>query len=289
MEKGRIKRRKRRRWLGYMAFLAVVLTVAAVLCLAMFFRTQEIVVVGNQRYTAEEIISASGIQLEQNVFTVDRARTAEQIKGVFSYLEEVEVVPVLPTTMEIRLVESVPALVVVNSETSYSLLSTGGRIIEQCAGMSQEELPLVLGTNFSWYQQGAYPEELPEVVTNTRRKDHREATDQELEGVRVMTTLNYVMESIETSGLTNVNYIDVSDDLSTSILWDQRALIKLGTELELDRKLEFAKAILEQELDEDFTGVVDVSVLPKISKAYTREEPVEEFMDSFYLENYYKY
>ena len=105
MEKGRIKRRKRRRWLGYMAFLAVVLTVAAVLCLAMFFRTQEIVVVGNQRYTAEEIISASGIQLEQNVFTVDRARTAEQIKGVFSYLEEVEVVPVLPTTMEIRLVE----------------------------------------------------------------------------------------------------------------------------------------------------------------------------------------
>ena len=45
METGRIKRRKRRRWLGYVAFLAVVLSSAAVLCLAMFFRTQEIVVV----------------------------------------------------------------------------------------------------------------------------------------------------------------------------------------------------------------------------------------------------
>ena len=29
--------------------------------------------------------------------------------------------------------------------------------------------------------------------------------------------------------------------------------------------------------------------MPKVSKTYTREEPVEEFMDSFYLENYYKY
>ena len=46
---------------------------------------------------------------------------------------------------------------------------------------------------------------------------------------------------------------------------------------------------LEQELEEDFTGIVDVSVMPKVSKTYTREEPVEEFMDSFYLENYYKY
>ena len=63
MEKNRVKRRKRRRWLGYVAFLAVVLTTAAVLCLAMFFCTQEIVVSGNERYTADEIISASGIQL----------------------------------------------------------------------------------------------------------------------------------------------------------------------------------------------------------------------------------
>lgn len=289
METGRIKRRKRRRWLGYVAFLAVVLSSAAVLCLAMFFRTQEIVVVGNQRYTAEELISASGIQLEQNIFAVDRARTAAQIKGVFSYLEEVEVVPVLPTTMEIRVVESVPAVAVVNSPESYSLVSTGGRIIEQCAGMSEDGLPLVLGTNFAWYEQGAYPLELPEEVTDESRKDHREATDQELEGVRVMKTLGYVLESIETVGLDKVDYIDVSDGLSTEILWDQRALIKLGTELELTRKLEFAKAILEQELEEDFTGIVDVSVMPKVSKTYTREEPVEEFMDSFYLENYYKY
>ena len=204
METGRIKRRKRRRWLGYVAFLAVVLSSAAVLCLAMFFRTQEIVVVGNQRYTAEELISASGIQLEQNIFAVDRARTAAQIKGVFSYLEEVEVVPVLPTTMEIRVVESVPAVAVVNSPESYSLVSTGGRIIEQCAGMSEDDLPLVLGTNFAWYEQGAYPLELPEEVTDESRKDHREATDQELEGVRVMKTLGYVLESIETVGLDKV-------------------------------------------------------------------------------------
>lgn len=289
MDRNRVKKRKRRRWIGYIAFLLLVLTGAGILCLAMFFRTKEIVVTGNDRYTAEELISASGIQLEQNIFSVDRERTAAQIKSVFSYLEEVRVVPVMPTTMEIRVVESIPQLTVVNSADSYSLLSTGGRIIEQSAGLAGEELPLVVGTDFSWCDQGAYPEELPAEVVNRRHKEHREATEEELEAVRVMQTLRYVMASVAAAGLEGVNYIDVSDELSTSILWDKRALIRLGTELELERKLSFAKAILEQELGEDFVGTIDVSVLSKNSRAYTREEKAEEFIDPFYLEHYYKY
>lgn len=288
MDKNRVKRRKRRRWLGYLAFLALVLTGAGVLCLAMFFRTKEIVVTGNDRYTAEELISASGIQLEQNIFTVDRGRTAAQIKGAFSYLEEVRVVPVMPTTMEIQVVESIPQLMVVNSADSYSLLSTGGRIIEQCLGLAGEELPLVVGTDFSWFPQGAYPEELPPEVTNRRHKEHREATDRELEAVRVMQTLRYVTASAEATGFAGINYIDVSDDLCTSVLWDKRVLIRLGTELELDRKFTFAGAVLA-ELGEDFTGTVDLSVFSKNSRAYTREQKAEEFMDPFYLEHYYKY
>lgn len=289
MDKNRVKRRKRRRWIGYVAFLALVLTGAAALCLAMFFRTKEIIVTGNDRYTREELVSASGIQLEQNIFSVDRERTAAQIKSVFSYLEKVEIIPVMPTTVEIRVVESVPQLMVVNSAESYSLLSTGGRVIEQCLGLAGEELPLVIGTNFSWCQQGIYPEELPPEVTNHRHKEHREATDQELEAVRVMRTLRYVTASAEATGFTGISYIDVHDDLSTAILWDKRVLIRLGTELELDRKLTFAKAILEEQLEEDFVGIIDVSVLPRNSRAYTREEKVEDFMDPFYLEHYYRY
>ena len=56
MDRNRIKRRRRRRWMGYMAFLVLVLTGAAVLCLAMFFRTKAVTVTGNQRYTDEELI-----------------------------------------------------------------------------------------------------------------------------------------------------------------------------------------------------------------------------------------
>lgn len=274
--------------MGYLAFLVLVLTGAGILCLAMFFRTKEITVSGNDRYTAEELISASGIQLEQNIFTVDRGRTAQQIMGAFSYLEEVRIVPVMPTTVEIQVVESVPQLTVVNSAESYSLLSTGGRVIEQCLGLAGEELPLVLGTSLAWCDQGAYPRKLPPEVTNRRHKEHREATQEELEGVRVMQTLEYITASAEKAGM-ELDYIDVSDDLCTSILWDKRVLIQLGTELELDRKMAFAKAILEEELGEDFTGTIDVSVLPKNSRAYTREAKAEEFIHPFYLEHYYKY
>ena len=288
MDRNRGKRRRRRRWMGYLAFLVLVLTAAGILCLAMFFRTKEITVSGNDRYTPEELISASGIQLEQNIFTVDRGRTAAQIKGAFSYLEEVRIVPVMPTTVEIQVVESVPQLMVVNSAESYSLLSTGGRVIEQCAGLAGEELPLVLGTSLGWCSQGTYPRTLPPEVTNRRHKEHREATDQELEGVRVMQTLEYITASAERAGM-ELDYIDVSDDLCTSVLWNKHVLIQLGTELELDRKMAFAKAILEEELGADFIGTIDVSVLPKNSRAYTREAKPEEFIHPFYLEHYYKY
>lgn len=275
--------------MGYIAFLVLVLTGAAVLCLAMFFRTKSIAVTGNERYSDKEIISASGIQLEQNVFSVDRKRTARQIEDAFSYLESVEVAPVLPTTMEIRVVESVPRLRVVNTETSYSLLSTRGRIIEQCVGLAEEGLPLVLGANFGWCDQGAYPERLPPEVTNKRHKEHRDATEEETEAVRVMQTLAYVVQASEASGMAELDYIDVSDRLSTSVLWDKRVLIRLGTELDLEHKFLFVKTILEEELDENFTGVVDVSTLSRNARGYTRQLAVEEFMDPFYLEHYYKY
>lgn len=274
--------------MGTIAFLVVVLTGAAVLCLAMFFRTKEIVVTGNDRYSDQELISASGIQLEQNIFSVDRSRTAQQILDAFSYLEKVEVIPVLPTTMEIRVVESVPRLRVVNSSTSYSLLSTSGRIIEQCVGLAEEDLPLVLGTNFAWFDQGAYPERLPPEVTNTRSKNHREATAAETEAVRVMQTLAYVVQAGEAAGV-EPDYIDVSDQLSAGVLWEGRVLIRLGTELDLEHKLLFARTVVKEELPEDFTGVVDVSTLSRNSRAYTRQLAVEEFIDPFYLEHYYKY
>ena len=289
MDRNRIKRRRRRRWMGYMAFLVLVLTGAAVLCLAMFFRTKAVTVTGNQRYTDEELISASGIQLEQNIFSVDRERTAAQVMDAFSYLEQVEVVPVLPTTMEIRVVESVPRLSVVNNAESYALLSTGGRVIEQCAGLAGEDLPLVLGTNFGWCQQGSYPERLPPEVTDRRHKEHRDATPEEEEGVRVMQTLAYVIQASEATGMDRLDYIDVSDDLSTSVLWDKRVLLRLGTELELEHKFLFAKNILEEQLGEGFTGVIDLSILPQNARAYTREQKIEEFVHPFYLEHYYKY
>lgn len=275
--------------MGYIAFLVLVLTGAAVLCLAMFFRTKSITVTGNDRYSDKELISASGIQLEQNVFSVDRKRTARQIEDAFSYLESVEVTPVLPTTMEIRVVESVPRLRVVNTETSYSLLSTRGRIIEQCVGLAEEGLPLVLGANFGWCKQGAYPERLPPEVTNKRHKEHRDATEEETEAVRVMQTLAYVVQASEAAGMAELDYIDVSDQLSTSVLWDKRVLIRLGTELDLEHKFLFVKTILEEELDENFTGVVDVSTLSRNARGYTRQLAVEEFMNPFYLEHYYKY
>ena len=105
----------------------------------------------------------------------------------------------------------------------------------------------------------------------------------------MMQTLAYVIQASEATEMAQLDYIDVSDDLSTSVLWDKRVLLRLGTELELEHKFLFAKNILEEQLGEGFTGVIDLSILPQNARAYTREQKIEEFVHPFYLEHYYKY
>ena len=59
-----------------------------------------------------------------------------------------------------------------------------------------------------------------------------------------------------------------------------RFLLLLGSEYEMGTKLLTAKAVMEEELGETFTGTLNVSVL---GKAYTREVPLSTLADAQYL------
>lgn len=171
----------------------------------------------------------------------------------------------LPTTVEIRITESKPALIVVNSSNSYTLLSASGRMIEQCEGVAREDLPLVVGADFSQYPDGSYGDEAVE---------------------ETMTTLKYILAGIEASGIEHINYIDVSDRLSTALLYDNRVLLYMGSEVKLDSKFQRAMEILDGELDENFVGTLDLSIP---NRGYASAKDVDSLMNQVYRENYFKY
>ena len=76
----RRRRRRRGRFSGLYKLLSALLILGALVagCLV-FFRVDEVLISGNQRYTAEEIILASGVEQGENLFALNKNEIAGKI------------------------------------------------------------------------------------------------------------------------------------------------------------------------------------------------------------------
>lgn len=76
-------RRRRRGNFGFLYKLLSVLVICAavVMALTLFFRVDTIEVTGTERYTEKDVIEASGIQLGDNLFLLNKYEAARQHRG----------------------------------------------------------------------------------------------------------------------------------------------------------------------------------------------------------------
>ena len=83
----------------------LVAIVAAIFTMSIFLRVSDIRVVGNEHYTDEEIINASGIEEGDNLFFFDKFAAVSRAYTKLPYLEEVTVDRQLPNRVTINVVE----------------------------------------------------------------------------------------------------------------------------------------------------------------------------------------
>lgn len=124
--------RSRRGRFGPLAKLLSVLAVAAAVAVAcvVFFRVNQIEVVGNQRYSAGEIIDASGIRIGDNLIMLPRSRVVASILTELPYVEAVTPQRVLPDGVILRVRERSAAASVDSGEGRW-LISSQGKLLEQ--------------------------------------------------------------------------------------------------------------------------------------------------------------
>ncbi len=102
----RTRRRNRGRFgplfkLLCVAAVMVALTVGA----TVFFRVEAVTVSGNQRYTREEIIAASGIELGDNLYSLNKIRIDQNIRATLPYIGDLTINRSLPSTIVITVTE----------------------------------------------------------------------------------------------------------------------------------------------------------------------------------------
>lgn len=130
-------KRRRGRFRGLYKILSVLIVAAAVVvACVVFFRVNSVEVTGNVRYTAAEIIKASGIQMGDNLIALPRSRISASIRSQLPYVENVSLRKVLPDGVVLRVTERVAAASV-NSAEGRWLMSSQGKLLELDNGAVQ--------------------------------------------------------------------------------------------------------------------------------------------------------
>ena len=133
------KRRKKRARVVFFGLLFVLMMLTlAILSVTVFFNAETILVEGNNRYTAEELLDAGGLEIGQNLFRLDKFEVIDQMESL-PYVKTVTIKRRLPNTLSVKVVENQP-VVWVETETGAALLNEEYRVLEMLT-LPSEILP----------------------------------------------------------------------------------------------------------------------------------------------------
>lgn len=235
------RRYKRRGRFGFIyKLLAVIAMLAAVVMGAtVFFRVEEMVVAGNERYTAQQVIDATGIVQGDNLFGMNKFETARQIRKTLPYVEGVNIRRGWPDALIITVTEC-EAVARVTGEKGQWLISKSGKLLELTRN-NGEEVIRVDGLNAVQPEAG-----LPLMV----RENQQARGDALLD----------LLQALDGNGmLKKVTYIDMTSPSRILMDLDGRFVVKLPVSGDFNYLLgAMGQAVAT--LEEYETGTLDLTV-----------------------------
>ena len=219
--------------------------VAIIFTMSVFFKVSKIEVSGNNKYTKEEIISASGIHTGDNLFFINRIGAGSRIVVKLPYIDSVKITRSLPNSVTITVEESKAAACIEANGEIWSISRTGkflGKLSEKDAAL----LAQVKGLSVGEAQVG----ELISVSEDEKPK------------------LNYLLDILYqlqarslVDKVANINMTDVSD---VSFEYDERFVVKLGENNNTEYKFGKLLSAISQ-LKADDAGTLELSDSNKVT------------------------
>ncbi|MCI8304864.1 MAG: FtsQ-type POTRA domain-containing protein [Lawsonibacter sp.] len=143
--RSRTHRRNRGRF-GPLFKLLCVLAVGVALTVGatVFFRVESVTVSGNQRYSQEEIIAASGIQLGDNLYGLNKVRIGRSIRTSLPYIGKLSINRAPPSAILITVTEweAVARIAVPEPEQAAAVRSGAGEEGADSGSQPPEPVPV---------------------------------------------------------------------------------------------------------------------------------------------------
>lgn len=222
---------------GLVSFLAVV--VGIIFVMSVLLRVNEIRVEGNEHYTAQEIINATGLETGDNIFFFDKFSTISRAYTKLPYLEEVTVERRLPGTVTIRVVESKALAYLAVGDEEWTIDRSCKVLGKAVAGEAEELIPIY----------GIQPGTLM-IGERLERADGIE------ERVDYLAAL---LEQIQERGLAPATrWIDFADTNRVSFKYTDKYQVVIGDSKDVEHKFAMLMYVLTQ-LQEGDVGIIDLS------------------------------
>jgi cell division protein FtsQ len=246
----RQRRRNRRSNRGRFSFLYRLLTFvvicgAVVAALALFFKVETIQVEGVERYTAEDVVAASGVSVGDNLFLMDKYEVAARIHDSLNYVETVQISRHLPSTLRITVTECRATVMVEQEEVAF-LISGSGKIVDTVSLDAAEGHALVTG-----------------LVLDNPRLGKTIQADKEHE--RACRTLLELLERLSGKEmLQDVQAIRLEDASHITIRYLDRFNVIIPWDADLDYKLNYLLAVVEK-LEDNEHGTINMTQDRKVN------------------------
>ena len=250
--------RKVRRVLIYALIVLGILTVGVILSMTVLFKTENIVVnVPDNFYSSEDIISASGLHYQDNIFMAGKDRAENRLEEKFPYIKSAKVTAVIPDTINIDITLSTPSYAVKTDNLTY-IADEDSKVLEVTSTADEVDVPLIEGVSVKDAKAGERLTFESDIVKDSLREMFNLAVQK---GYKKITAVD-----IETR---------VSDKGATTVeiryVYDERIVVYLGIPENISYKMQTAQTIIAEKLDVNgavLTGELDVSNAFDTKKSY---------------------
>ena len=247
----------------------VAVVLALVLGISVFFKVEAVIVYGNQKYSADDILEASGIETGDNLLTFSRAKAGGRIIGKLPFVENVRFGIKLPGTVNIEIDELDVVYAIADDLGSWWLLTSQGRVVEMTDEAGASERTRIEGVVITGVIPGLRANAKEEVTEETDPEGVLVTQPVTVSASQRLDVALTILQHLEHNDiLGQMATVDVTNLGSVQMQYGQQFRIKLGDTADLRYKIELAVAAIGQ-LEPHDRGILDISFLDRDEVVYT--------------------
>ena len=226
--------RKRRLIIFFIFFIITAVCVGITLSLTVFFPIEKINITGSKIYTSEEILKFSNIEKGENIFTLSEEKEEKPIRLALHYVEKIAIERNISGTLDI-IVTDAKEFICYDISGRYFTVSKSGWVLKETA-------------------------KPPEKLIRIKTKDIEcsVGTEIDFKDNNIKSVIEKIISETEKEKI-NLNVMDVTDTLTLKIKVENRFIVDLGKNDNLDKKIKHLSGMIKS-IPSEKSGNINLSM-----------------------------